>query len=40
MNVIPMPPLSKAKPHYHKGIKTIAYLLEKGMYGLSWQKVG
>ena len=28
MNVIPIPPLSTAKPHYHKGIETIAYMLE------------
>ncbi len=28
MNVLPMPPGAKAKPHYHKGIDTIAYLLE------------
>ena len=30
---------AKAKPHYHKGIETIMYML-KGMYGLSWRKVG
>jgi uncharacterized RmlC-like cupin family protein len=28
MNVLPMPPGAKAKVHYHKGIETIAYLLE------------
>jgi uncharacterized RmlC-like cupin family protein len=28
MNVLPMPPGVKAKVHYHKGIETIAYLLE------------
>lgn len=28
MNVLPMPPGAKANPHYHKGIDTIAYLLE------------
>jgi uncharacterized RmlC-like cupin family protein len=28
MNVLPMPPGAKAKPHYHKGIDTIAYLIE------------
>lgn len=28
MNVLPMPPGAKAKSHFHKGIDTIAYLLE------------
>ena len=28
MNVLPMPPGAKAKPHYHKGIDTIAYMLK------------
>ncbi len=28
MNVMPMPPGAKAKAHYHKGIETIAYMLE------------
>ncbi len=28
MNVMPMPPGARAKVHYHKGIETIAYLLE------------
>ena len=28
MNVLPMQPGAKAKVHYHKGIETIAYLLE------------
>jgi uncharacterized RmlC-like cupin family protein len=28
LNVLPMPPNVKAKVHYHKGIETIAYLLE------------
>ena len=28
LNVLPMPPGAKAKVHYHKGIETIAYLLE------------
>jgi uncharacterized RmlC-like cupin family protein len=28
MNVLPMPPGARAKVHYHKGIETIAYLLE------------
>lgn len=28
MNVLPMPPGAKANSHYHKGIDTIAYLLE------------
>jgi len=28
MNVLPMPPGAKAKVHYHKGMETIAYLLE------------
>ncbi len=28
MNVLPMPPGARAKSHYHKGIDTIAYLLE------------
>ncbi|MGY9056512.1 MAG: cupin domain-containing protein, partial [Alphaproteobacteria bacterium] len=28
MNVLPMPAGAKAKVHYHKGIETIAYLLE------------
>ena len=28
MNVLPMPPDAKAKPHYHKGIETIAYMLK------------
>ena len=28
MNVMPMPPGARAKVHYHKGIETIAYVLE------------
>ena len=28
MNVLPMPDGTKAKVHYHKGIETIAYLLD------------
>ncbi len=28
MNVLPMPPGARAKVHYHRGIETIAYLLE------------
>lgn len=28
MNVLPMPPGTKAKSHYHKGIDTIAYLMD------------
>jgi uncharacterized RmlC-like cupin family protein len=28
MNVLPMPPGAVAKTHYHKGIETIAYMLE------------
>ena len=28
MNVLPTPPGAKAKPHYHKGIETIAYMLK------------
>jgi len=28
MNVLPMPPGAFAKAHYHRGIETIAYLLE------------
>jgi uncharacterized RmlC-like cupin family protein len=28
MNVLPMPPGAKAKVHYHRGIETIAYLLD------------
>ena len=28
MNILPMPPGAAAKPHYHKGIETIAYMLE------------
>jgi uncharacterized RmlC-like cupin family protein len=28
MNILPMPPGGRAKAHYHKGIETIAYLLE------------
>ena len=28
MNVLPMPPGAKAKPHYHKGIETVAYMLK------------
>lgn len=28
MNTLPMPPGSVAKAHFHKGIETIAYLLE------------
>lgn len=28
MNVLPMPPGAKANSHYHKGIDTIAYLIE------------
>ena len=27
MNVLPMPPGVKSKPHIHKGIETIAYML-------------
>jgi uncharacterized RmlC-like cupin family protein len=32
MNVMPMPPGAKAKPHYHEGIETIAYMLEGECY--------
>ena len=32
MNVMPMPPGAKAKAHYHKGIETIAYMLEGECY--------
>ena len=28
MNVLPMPSGAKAKPHFHKGIETIAYMAE------------
>lgn len=28
MNVLPMPPGAKAKSHYHKGIDTIAHLID------------
>jgi uncharacterized RmlC-like cupin family protein len=28
MNVLPMPPGTRAKAHYHRGIETIAYLLD------------
>ena len=28
VNILPMPPGAQAKVHYHKGIETIAYLLE------------
>jgi uncharacterized RmlC-like cupin family protein len=28
MNVMPMPPGARAKVHYHKGIETIAYLID------------
>jgi uncharacterized RmlC-like cupin family protein len=28
MNVLPMPDGARAKVHYHRGIETIAYLLE------------
>ena len=28
MNVLPMPPGAVAKAHYHKGVETIAYMLE------------
>lgn len=28
MNVLPMPPGARAKSHYHKGIDTIAYLID------------
>ena len=28
LNVLPVPPGAKARVHYHKGIETIAYLLE------------
>ena len=28
MNVLPMPPGGKSQPHIHKGIETIAYMLE------------
>ena len=30
MNVLPMPSGARTKVHYHKGIETIAYLLEGG----------
>jgi uncharacterized RmlC-like cupin family protein len=32
MNVMPMPPGARAKAHYHKGIETIAYMLEGECY--------
>lgn len=35
MNVLPMPPGARAKPHTHKGIDTIAYLLE-GRCAITW----
>lgn len=35
MNVLPMPPGAKANSHYHKGIDTIAYLLE-GRCSVHW----
>ena len=28
MNILPMPPGVKSKPHIHRGIETIAYMLE------------
>ena len=28
MNVLPMPSGAKAKPHFHRGIETIAYMVE------------
>ncbi|HKM61782.1 MAG TPA: cupin domain-containing protein [Acidisphaera sp.] len=28
MNILPMPPGARAKTHYHRGIETIAYLLD------------
>jgi uncharacterized RmlC-like cupin family protein len=28
LNVLPMPPGAKARSHYHKGIDTIAYMME------------
>lgn len=28
MNVLPMPPGARARSHYHKGIDTIAYLID------------
>lgn len=28
LNVLPMPPGARARPHYHEGIDTIAYLLD------------
>jgi uncharacterized RmlC-like cupin family protein len=28
MNIMPMPPGARARAHYHKGIETIAYMLE------------
>ena len=28
MNILPMPPGVRSKPHIHKGIETIAYMLE------------
>ena len=28
MNILPMPPEARAKAHYHRGIETIAYLLD------------
>lgn len=28
MNILPMPDGARAKAHYHRGIETIAYLLE------------
>lgn len=32
MNVMPMPAGARAKAHYHKGIETIAYMLEGECY--------
>lgn len=28
LNVLPMPPGARARPHYHEGIDTIAYLVD------------
>jgi len=35
MNVLPMPPGAKANSHFHKGIDTIAYLVE-GRCSVHW----
>jgi uncharacterized RmlC-like cupin family protein len=40
MNVLPMPAGAVAKAHYHKGIETIAYMLEGECGGLLRQSVG